>query len=192
LKYEIPNRYTGAAQITATIKAKDTDLPSVKLGLAIMWAIENGANLRGANLIGAHLRGACLSGANLIGANLMGANLRGANLRGADLRGANLSGACLSGANLSGANLSKADLREGKITALIARVTRNDGYEFFLWSLEGGAHIIEAGCQSRTIESYRQHVAEDYPGTDKATETLTILDYFERRLADATLQEQPK
>jgi len=40
-----------------------------------------------------------------------------------------------------------------------------------------------AGCRWMTIPDYRAHVAAEYPGTDKARETLDILDYFERRLA---------
>ena len=109
-------------------------------------------------------------------------NLRGADLRGAYLSEADLRGADLRGADLRGAYLSEADLDEGKISRLGARVTRNDGYEFFLWLLESGGHIIKAGCQSRTIASYREHVAADYPNTARARETTAILDYLEVRL----------
>jgi uncharacterized protein YjbI with pentapeptide repeats len=130
MKFDILNRFTGAVQFTAEISCAEDVLPSVKLGLAVQWAIKrdaylsdanlsgaylsganlSGANLRDATLSGAYLRDANLSGAYLRGANLSGANLRDANLSDANLSGANLSGAYLSGANLSGANLSGAYL----------------------------------------------------------------------------------
>ena len=115
MKFEIKNRFTGKVQLVASIKAKKDDFYSLKVGLAVRWAIEHKANLSGANLSGADLSGANLTRANLSGANLSGANLTradlsGANLSGANLTRANLSGADLSGANLSGANLSWADL----------------------------------------------------------------------------------
>jgi uncharacterized protein YjbI with pentapeptide repeats len=126
LKFEVKSRWSGEVKFTAEIDCNESASHSVKLGLAVRWALKNdadlsgadlrGADLRGADLSYANLRGANLSGANLSGADLSGANLSGANLSGAYLRGAylsyaNLSGANLSGANLSGANLSGADLR---------------------------------------------------------------------------------
>ena len=95
-QFPVRNRYTGKAQFTATIEVTPEMLPSVKLGLAVKWALENGADL---------------SRANLRYANLSRADLRGANLRGADLRNADPSGADLSGANLRDANLRDANLR---------------------------------------------------------------------------------
>jgi hypothetical protein len=73
-------------------------LPSVKLGLAVRWGRDNGADLRGADLSGADLRDADLSGADLRGAYLSDAYLSGADLRDAYLRGAYLRGANLSDA----------------------------------------------------------------------------------------------
>jgi hypothetical protein len=67
-------------------------------------------------------------------------------------------------------------------------VTRNDGYEFILWRLNGGGHLIKAGCQTNTIDGYREHVAAEYPDTNKARETLAILDYFDRRIADGVMK----
>jgi hypothetical protein len=112
MKFEITNRLTGAVQFTAEIECDESTNHSVKVGLAVRWAIKSGAylNLRGADLRGAYLRGAYLSGAYLSGADLRGADLRGADLSGAYLRGADLSGAYLSGAYLSGADLRGADL----------------------------------------------------------------------------------
>jgi hypothetical protein len=106
MKIQIKHRYTDSVLFEA-------EATSVKV--AVVKAIEGGAelceaNLRGANLRGAELRGANLRGADLRGAELRGANLRGANLRGADLCVANLRGADLCVADLYGADLYGADL----------------------------------------------------------------------------------
>ncbi len=121
IKFDVLNRFSGRVQFVAEIECSENELPSVKLGLAVKWAVTSGAYLGGANLSGAYLSYAYLSGANLSdaylrdanlgGANLSGAYLSGANLSGANLRGANLDGANLRGANLDGANLSDAYLR---------------------------------------------------------------------------------
>ena len=74
MKFEIKNRFTGKVQLVASIKAKKDDFYSLKVGLAVRWAIEHKANLSGANLSGADLSGANLSWADLSGANLSGAN----------------------------------------------------------------------------------------------------------------------
>jgi len=115
IPFDVLNRYSGEVQFTAQIECSPDALPSVKLGLAVKWAVKSRANLTRANLSGADLTRANLSRANLTRANLSGADLTRANLSGADLTGAYLSGAYLSGAdltraNLSGANLSGADL----------------------------------------------------------------------------------
>ena len=119
-QYPIRRRFTGEVICTAEISVTPDMMPSVKIGLAVRWAVENRKNLSWANLSWANLSWADLSGANLSGANLSGTYLSRANLSGADLSGtylsganlsrANLSRADLSGANLSGANLSGADL----------------------------------------------------------------------------------
>ena len=174
-KFSVLNRFTGAVQFEAAIDCAKSSPTSVKLGLAVKWAYKSGANLSGANLSGAYLSGAYLSGANLSGANLSGANLSGAYLSGADLSGADLSGANLSGADLSGAYLSGA-----KIKSIIARATRSDGYEFIAFATDRSV-IIRAGCRTMSTTDYRAHIAREYPGTDKATETTDILDYIETR-----------
>jgi uncharacterized protein YjbI with pentapeptide repeats len=107
---EIRNRFTNAVQITATITCSPDTWLSLKLGLAVRWAVKADANLADANLAGANLAGANLAGANLAGASLAGAYLAGANLAGANLAGANLAGASLAGAYLAGANLAGANL----------------------------------------------------------------------------------
>jgi len=78
MKFEIKNRWTGEVQFTAEIKCNKNDERELMIGLAVKWAIENGANLTRANLYGANLYGANLTRANLDGANLDGANLDGA------------------------------------------------------------------------------------------------------------------
>jgi uncharacterized protein YjbI with pentapeptide repeats len=152
---------------------------------AVAWANGGtllGADLRGADLAYAKLRGADLAHADLRGANLRGADLRGADLRRANLRGANLRGAILRHADLVYADLRGADLWGDTLAAYVTSADRRD-YEFRLFRLEDGSHKVLAGCRWMTILDYRAHVAAEYPDTDKARETLDILDYFERRLA---------
>ena len=154
---------------------------------AVAWA--NGGTLRGADFRGADLRGADLRGANLWGADLrradlVDANLWGANLVDANLWGANLWGADLWGANLWGADLGGAKYGDDTLSARIATAERMDGHTFHLFSLKDGSHKVMAGCRWMTVDEYRAHVAAEYPDTDKARETLDILDYFEKRIGD--------
>ena len=120
MKYKVLNRYTGKVQFTADIDCKRGEDKSIKLGLAVKWAVENGANLRNAdledaNLWDVNLRNADLEDANLGGANLRDANLGGANLRDADLEDADLEDADLRNANLRDANLGGANLRDADL-----------------------------------------------------------------------------
>ena len=140
MKYEIKNRYTGAVQFTAEIDCSDDASDGTKRGLAVKWAVTNGANLSGADLGGADLSGAYLSRAdlsgaklsraNLSGANLIDANLSGAYLYGAVLRDANLSGAKLYYADLSGADLSGADLSGADLSGAVLRGAVLRGADF--------------------------------------------------------------
>ena len=68
IKFDVLNRFTGAVQFTAEIECDEGASVSVKLGLAVRWAVKAGANLARANLAGADLAGADLAGANLAGA----------------------------------------------------------------------------------------------------------------------------
>jgi len=99
MKIEIKHRWTGN-----TLFAGEFD----SLGLAVLAAIAQSADLRSANLGGADLRSADLRSADLRSADLGGADLRSANLGGADLRSADLRSADLGGADLRSANLSPA------------------------------------------------------------------------------------
>jgi uncharacterized protein YjbI with pentapeptide repeats len=197
MKFEITNRFTGAFQFAAEINCTDVESRSIKMGLAVKWAIENDANLGDANLRDANLSDANLRYANFRGANLSGANLRDANLRYANLSDANLSNANLSdanlsnanfrGANLSGANLRDANLRYANLSDanlgnqwIIQGPIRLDGYAFFLQKLTGAtAPMVKAGCRYFTIPAARKHWAETRGGTPLGDETFAILDYLE-------------
>ena len=148
INFNILNRWTGNVQFTAEINCPEDAPYRVKLGLAVRWGVKNGAVLRGADLSGAVLRGAVL--------------------RDADLSGADLSGAVLRGAVLSG----------DKLVKWIAEARRGDGYSFIALLTERNGVKIKAGCRWFTEAEFRAHVAANYLGTDKATETLAILDYL--------------
>ncbi len=115
-KFPVRNRWTGEVQFTAKIRTTPDTPPSVKLGLAVKWAVKNRANLTGAYLAGANLAWANLTRANLTGADLTRANLTRADLTGANLAGANLTGAYLAGADLACANLARAYLAGANLT----------------------------------------------------------------------------
>ena len=68
IKFSVLNRWSCDVQFTAEIEADDATPTSVKLGLAVKWAVKSRANLYGANLSGANLFGANLSRADLSGA----------------------------------------------------------------------------------------------------------------------------
>jgi hypothetical protein len=192
----ILNCWSGKVAFSATIECAPDASPNCKLGLAVRLAVKARANLSGAKLSGANLSGADLSRANLSGADLSGANLSGADLSGANLSGANLSlanlyKAKLSGADLSLANLSGADLYGEKLKRLFASIQRMDGYSFLAFELETGGVKIKAGCRWFTPPEYRAHVADEYPGTDKAAETLAILDFIEARAMRCLMRTEP-
>ena len=51
IKFDVLNRFTGAVQFTAEIECDEGASVSVKLGLAVRWAVKAGAYLAGADLI---------------------------------------------------------------------------------------------------------------------------------------------
>ena len=155
-KYEVRNRWTGKVQFTAEIAANPHMTPNEKLGLAVQWGVQNGADLYGAYLYGAYLYGAYLGGADLGGADLRGANLRGADLGGAYLRGANLGGADLGGADLRGANLRGANLGGADLGGADLRGTK--GAEFAIARtriLPDGALIGWKKCREDVLVKLR-------------------------------------
>ena len=48
IKCDVLNRWSGKVQFTAEIDCEEGESESVKLGLAVRWAVETGANLVGA------------------------------------------------------------------------------------------------------------------------------------------------
>ena len=85
LKFDVLNRWSGEVKFTAEIDCAADALPSVKMGLAVKWAIKSRADLAGAYLAGADRAGADLAGADIARAYLTGANLARADLARADL-----------------------------------------------------------------------------------------------------------
>src|SRR5882757_2856144 len=75
MKFELKNRWSGEVQVTAEIECAEDAEFSLKVGLAVKWAVEHKANLRSANLSSANLSSANLSSADLSYANLSYANL---------------------------------------------------------------------------------------------------------------------
>jgi hypothetical protein len=184
MEFQIEYRaLTGRSALKVEIGAKFRGRAcGVRLGAAVKVAFASGADLSDADLRGADLSGAVLRGAVMSGADLRGADLRGAVLSGANLRGAVLISAVMSGADLRGADLRGADLRDAvkvdRVLAIASRIT--GGYQFVLWRDQDGRALVTAGCRGPwPIARYREHVAAEYAGTEKAAETLCILDFFE-------------
>ena len=171
IKFDVLNRFTGAVQFTAEIECDEGASVSVKLGLAVRWAVKARANLARTYLARANLAGADLAGANLVGADLARTYLARANLAGANLALADLAGANLVGANLAGADLAGADLIDGG--------QRSDGYRF-VGSVKDGALMISAGCRYLAIADARKHWTATRGGTALGDETQAILDHIER------------
>ena len=78
IKFNVLNRFSGEVKFTAEIDCTDNASTSIKLGLAVKWAITNRANLSWADLSRANLSRADLSGADLSRADLSWADLSGA------------------------------------------------------------------------------------------------------------------
>lgn len=108
IKHDIHCRYMGVPKFTAEIDCDENASPSLKMGLAALWGINNGFNLRTAYLPLADLRDA---------------DLRGVDLTCADLSGADLSGADLSDAIINGASLYNARFRDTKMNGTYLKNT---------------------------------------------------------------------
>ena len=111
IDFKVLNRYSGEVQFTAEIDCKETETESIKLGLAVRWAVKNKTNLQGANLQGVDLQDADLRYIDMQGVNLQGADLRYVDLREANLQDANLRYIDMQGANLRDADLRYVDLQ---------------------------------------------------------------------------------
>jgi hypothetical protein len=152
MKFEIKNWLTGTVQFVADIKCEESASTSVKIGLAVKWALSTGADLRGAYLQGAYLQGAYL---------------RGACLRGADLQGADLQGAYLQGAYLRGHKLATGQS--------IAMLGYPDNWFAFTYFTEEGEHRVSIGCQDKTLAEGRAYWANK----ENRREIYASLDYAE-------------
>jgi len=64
--------------------------------------------------------------------------------------------------------------------AIITRVCGD--YTFAAFDTDKGV-LISAGCRLLSPADYRAHVAQKYPDTEKAAETLAIIAYIEARAA---------
>ena len=181
IKFDVKNRWTGDVQFTAEIDCDKSEASSIKLGLAVMWAIKTGANMRGANMEGAYMEGANMTGANMEDANMEGANMRGAymtganmedaNMRCVNMEGANMRGAYMTGANMEGANMRGVNMRGANI---IHCGSRSDGYRFYAHIREGKIWIL-AGCRYFNITDAAKHWRDTRNGTLLGDESQQLL-----------------
>ena len=176
MKFEIKRRFTGAVKFTTEIEAQEDAPASVKLRLAVLWAIENkvdlsGSDLRGSDLSNCNLRGSDLSGSDLRDCDLSRSDLRdcdlsrsdlsGSDLRdcylsdcdlsGSDLRGSNLSDCDLRGSNLRGSDLSGSNLSDCNLRGSNLRVLQTD-----IWTVYVQKDTIRIGCQYHSISDWGQ------------------------------------
>ena len=176
MKYDIHHRWTGNVIVTAEIDCDESASASVKLGLAVRWAVKvrayladadlARAYLADANLADANLAGACLADAYLAGANLTRANLTRAdltradlaraNLAGANLTRANLAGACLTRANLAGACLADACLWGTSGNMVEVRSMQVDRWAVTWTTSFDGEVIVQIGCQRHPLRLWEK------------------------------------
>ena len=211
MKFDILNRFTGAVQFTAEIDCNKDESISIKIGLAVKWAVKNKADLRFANLSSANLSSASLSSADLSSADLRSANLssanlssadlssadlrfadlRSADLRFADLRSADLSSADLrfanlSSANLSSANLSSADLSNTKNMVKIMGVEPGNTYwKRFEDGLCNNGYQFQVGINKLNkgeVFADDERVTCSSPGFHFASRSWCAVNYPERHL----------
>ena len=88
--------------------------------------------------------------------------MSGADLRGANLSGADLSGAYLSLANLRGAYMSGADLRGADLSGADLIIITWHPWNVYITT----EHII-IGCQSHSLESWKNFSDEEISGMHK-------------------------
>src|SRR5450830_1466611 len=205
MQCEIKNRWTGKVQFTAEIEADESAAVSLKIGLAVKWAVKTdadlggadlrGANFEGANFEGADLGGAYLGGAYLRGADLGGADLGSAYLEGANLGGANLGVANLGGANLGGANFEGTDLRgayledQSKLTGerpvlTIGPLGSRCDY-LTIYRTDKGLRV-KAGCFFGSDTDFEKAVAETHGTSKHATDYAAAIAF-----ARIALKEEP-
>lgn len=136
MKYDIHHRWTGNVIVTAEIDCDESASASVKLGLAVRWAVKVRANLWGAYLAGAYLADADLTDANLVDACLAGACLADACL----------AGACLADANLWGTSGNMVEVRSMQVD--LWAVTWTTSFD--------GEVIVQIGCQRHPLRLWEK------------------------------------
>jgi len=145
------------------------------------------ADFRDCDLSGSDLRNSDLRYSNLRNSDLRYSNLRNSDLRNSDLRYSDLRNSDLRYSDLRNSDLRYSDLSNCDLSncvGLLFITQRSDGYQFFAMYETGTATwMIRAGCQYRTIESYREHT-KSYKCEKKRSETLLILDYAELIIKD--------
>lgn len=156
MKFEVKDRYTGEVQFVADIDCDENTKTSVKLGLAVRWAVANGANLKCADLENADLEYAYLAyvdleNANLEGANLGNARLNYANLGNARLKYANLGNAYLGYANLEYANLGNANLECVNLESTTGNKKQIKTLKIDVYDVAYTHDILQIGCQRHAI-----------------------------------------
>jgi uncharacterized protein YjbI with pentapeptide repeats len=199
------------ADVPEAAGADPRDRRGIEMGRAVIAAIEAGDRafvglaLRGVQLSKSDLRCSSFRHSYLVRADLRGAEADGCSFEGADLSTADLSNmkapyeftnaklshAKLFGVDLYGCDLSRTDLRSADVTGArfgkdtlkrhIASVDRSDGYTFHAFELEDGTMKVAAGCRWFTVDEYEAHIAERYPNTSLADETLAILEFLDTR-----------
>jgi hypothetical protein len=176
MEFKILNRFSGKVQFTAEIDCKEDDATSIKIGLAVKWAIKTSANLCSANLCSANLCSADLSYADLSYADLSSANLCSANLSYADL----------SYANLCSANLSYANLTETKAMVKIMGVEQGNIYwKRFERGLKNNEYQFKVGLnelRSGEVFADDERVTCSYPGFHFASRSWCAVNYSDRPL----------
>ena len=146
MKYDIHHRWTGNVIVTAEIDCDESASASVKLGLAVRWAVKVRAYLADADLARAYLAGANLARADLARAYLAGANLAGADLTDANLARANLVDACLADACLWGTSGNMVEVRSMQVD--LWAVTWTTSFD--------GEVIVQIGCQRHPLRLWEK------------------------------------
>lgn len=99
MKYTIRTRYTSEPHCDAFITTDLNRTRGHKLGLAVLWAIENDVDIRGTDLSGAILRSMNLSGVDFSDCNLIDADISYASINGTVFEGA-----CITNIKFEGVN----------------------------------------------------------------------------------------
>ena len=186
MKFDILNIFTGAVQFTAEIDCNKDESISIKIGLAVKWAVKNKADLRFADLSFADLSFANLRSANLSSADLSFANLRSADLSFADLSFANLRSADLRSADLRFAYMSSADLSNTKNMVKIMGVEPGNTYwKRFEDGLCNNGYQFQVGINKLNkgeVFADDERVTCSSPGFHFASRSWCAVNYPERHL----------